>query len=70
MLQQALLIGIMMMWDDTMMQQWMELKGELLIYNIFSPTLYICAYNFFFFDIMVFLGWTEEMFMLCLVKIY
>ena len=49
MLQQALLIGIMTMWDDTMMQQWMELKGELLIYNIFSPTLYICAYNFFFF---------------------
>ena len=31
--------------------------------------MYICAYNFFFFDIMVFLGWTEEMFMLCLVKI-
>ena len=35
MLQQALLIGIMMMWDDTMMQQWMELKGELL-YTTFS----------------------------------
>lgn len=32
--------------------------------------MYICAYiTSSFFDIMVFLGWTEEMFMLCLVKI-